>query len=60
MCQHNRGGRELLKDEQQKEHYLYNIESSIVPLTVKSGSSPGQSLDEFQIKGTRMEGQRLA
>ena len=27
---------------------------------VKSGSSPGQSLDEFQIKGMRMEGQRLA
>ena len=27
---------------------------------VKSGSSPGQSPDEFRIKGTRMEGQRLA
>ena len=29
-------------------------------LAVKSGSSLGQSPDEFQIKGTRMEGQRLA
>ena len=28
--------------------------------SVKSGSSLGQSLDEFQIKGTRMEEQRLA
>ena len=28
--------------------------------TVKSGSSPGQSPDEFWIKGTRMEEQRLA
>ena len=27
---------------------------------VKSESSPGQSLDKFQIKGTRMEEQRLA
>ena len=27
---------------------------------VKSGSSPGQSPDDFQIKGMRMEGQRLA
>ena len=29
-------------------------------LLVKSGSSPGQSSDEFQIKGTRMGEQRLA
>ena len=27
---------------------------------VKSGSSPGQSPDEFQIKGMRMGEQRLA
>ena len=28
--------------------------------SVKSGSSPGQSQDEFQIKGMRTEEQRLA
>ena len=37
---------------------------SLSPLScrhsVKSGSSLGQSPDEFQIKGTRMEEQRLA
>ena len=39
---------------------MKNFVVSSPVLAVKSGSSLGQSPDEFQIKGTRMEGQRLA
>ena len=39
---------------------LNNLISLIMSEVVKSGSSPGQSLDEFQIKGARTGEQRLA
>ena len=42
------------------DHCCHCVAVLVMDHLVKSGSSPGQSLDEFQIKGTRTEEQRLA